>query len=690
MLAALATLVCVALWTTSGVSAQQGGPEVDVQVEVGDRGLVAGGAAMPIRVTMESERARTVDVSLEWNGGYRTYRTELPPGAPVDLDLSVPTPADRPDQVRVDVTDDGRRVGSDQAEVTVTTETTLVGIGSSLASAGAPESSPTVAGVQVARLVELSESSWSRPGWLDSMSTVVLGAQDVDRLEEVQVTQLRSWIWRGGELIVDTVRAEVLPVVELPAAAGSRTEVGAGWVRFSGGDAALGAWSTVLEPAMVRTRMVPPMDFWMGDGSSLTGLIDVEFLSVWVIVAAVFGSALLAGPGLWFVLRSRQRRRMMWVAAPGVSLLVAALLLVLGQGVFTRAEVSAASSIVVDPWKGSGSVSMGVKDSVVLELPAGAELIASSPAALVTDTGAGSTASIDLGRNSFGMLGVSPVDLEEGPTISMTATANDHGSVDVTVTNGTESDLVGVVVQGASRARNFDDVPAGESVTLPFEVVTDIAPFAAMFDPSSVPMDPAGMGMGMGVDDMAMVGPRWFGSAVDPSLSVPMSRGLVIVTGSLVSDITALGRTLPGRSEITAIAPVTSAAPSDAGLRIDAVGPRPPAPDPDAEIFDDGTAVVEQPAELTWFPQYVRLSAAAGRPSAPCGVHTLAKDLRHWNGTEWIPAENLGAPRISDRLTGQEVQDWAIPEIPVGGTLLVAVSMALPAQTPLLFDCVSR
>ncbi len=681
---ALLVIVGSGLCATSGASAQAPPTEVDVQLEVGEGGLVADAAAMPVQVTMVSDRARTVDVILEWDSGRRTYRSELPAGAPTVLDLSLPTPSGGLESIRVDVRDGSRSLGDDMVEVEVAHGSTIVGIGSSMASAGAPETAATVGGVQDARLVELTDASWTRPGRLESMSTVVLGAQDVDRLTGEQVAQLRGWVWRGGELVIDAARAEVLPVVELPSAAGARTGVGSGWVRFSDGRAALGGWSEVLEPAMVRTTLSPSVDMWMGDEWVTGGLVAVEFLSVWAIVAAVFGSALLAGPGLWLVLRTRRRRRLMWIGAPGVSLLVAGLLLVAGQGVFTSAEVTASSSIVVDPWNGSGSVSMGLKESEVLELPAGAELTASSPVAVVTDTGTGSTARIDVGRNSFGTLSVSPVDLVAGPSVSVTAIAGTEGTVDVTVTNDADTDLVGVVVLGAGRARPFSDVPAGSSVTLPFEVLEDIAPFAAMFDATTVPID----GGGMGMEGDFVAGPIWSGLPVGQGTSLPLSRGVVVITGSLGSDITALGRTLPGRSEITAIAPIHSTVPSAAALRIDAVGPPSSAAEVDEGLIGEEGPIVAE--EFVRTLQYARLTAVAGRPAAICDLHTVAEDLRFWNGSEWTPAEKVGVPRGSARMAAQEVQEWMVPEIPAGGALLARVSVGLPVDTPLLFDCAGR
>ena len=620
-----------------------------VDVELGDRGLVVAGAAVPVRVTLESDRARTVDVAVDWDFGRRSYRSELPAAAPVELDLSLPVQTQGAGQVNVEVSDASGSLGQRAVPFEVDSGSTLVGIGTSLASSGAPEQTPTVGGIQEARLVELVDESWSRPGWLGSLSAVVLGAADIDGLSESEVSQLRSWVWRGGDLVVDTARSTDLPVVDLPAADASRTAVGSGWVRFSDGAAALGEWSTVVEPGVQRSELTNSMGMWFaGDGLMSPGLVDIEFLSVWVVVLAVFGSALIAGPGLWFVLRSRPRRRWMWVAAPGVSLLVAGLLITLGQGVFTRSEVRASSTLVVDPWRGSGSVSMGLKASESLALPPGAELIAASPSALVADTGAGSTATVDIARNSFGTLGVSPVDLEEGPSISVTAVANAAGSVDVTVTNGSGSDLVGVVVRGSGRVRSFGDVPAGESVTLPFEVAAEIDVLQPMFT-SSMPGDMPMGDMAFDGDGRFVGGAPPFGQFDIATVTLPTSRGVVVVTGSLEGDITALGRTLPGLSQVVALASVLGDSPTGAALRIDAVGPAAPT-DPLDDGFDEPAPAAPDAVER--FTQYVRFSSVGGRPASGCGLHTMANDLQLWTGAEWAPAAPLGEPVISERLSG--------------------------------------
>ena len=102
--AALMVVVTVMAGAISGVAAQQR-DEVDVQVEAGDRGQVVSGASVPVRVVLSSERARTVTVQLDWNQGVRTYRSELPAGARVDLDLSLPMAIEGPGQIRAEVSD---------------------------------------------------------------------------------------------------------------------------------------------------------------------------------------------------------------------------------------------------------------------------------------------------------------------------------------------------------------------------------------------------------------------------------------------------------------------------------------------------------------------------------------------------------------------------------------------------------
>jgi hypothetical protein len=665
---------------TVGAAPAQTSNEVEIVIVAGVDGVAGDAAVVPVRVELTSGRARTVDLSVNWElaneEGFwgsesRSFRVELPAAAPVTVDLSAQRFPDSPLNLNASVAStDGRRLAELVEVVAPSDGVTLVGIGDSLARGGAPERTSSVAGIQQAELVPLEEQGLARPGLLASLSSVVLGAADTDGLSPEQRSQLRDWVWTGGTLVLDVAPSDVLPVVDLPSA-GARTAVGAGWVRFSDGAAAAGRWDRVVEPAVQRTSNSAQF----GGGFAVDGnweflnLIQISFLPVWLVFGAVFGTALVAGPLLWFVLRNRDRRRLMWIGAPLLSLLVAAVVLVLGQGVFARSTALAIGEAWVTPWGARGDVVSGVKETTSIDLAGGTEVLGSSPAARVQDTGDGSVASLSLQRNSFGVIGIGPVGLTEEAPVEVTAVAGEGTTANVSITNRSSGTLQSVVVSGAGRARPFEDVPAGATVTLPFEMSEEVPPFGEPFPPPEQ-VDQFGLDFG--------------GEVVNPNApnpSVPVSRGLVMISGTLDMDVEALGVAAEGTITVHAAAPVQAAEPAPAALRIDAVGPQPVAPvDPLGEPAEDAPG-----APTT---SYVRVSSAAGRPGSECAVHTLARQVDRWDGTSWIPLEQVGQPRKNPRfLEPNEVQDWRFPPLSPGEPLFLRLQTGIPVTPVLLFDC---
>lgn len=652
---------------------------VQVEVVAGFDGEVGDAMVFPLRATLTSDRAREVDVAVFVEGAERIYRTELVAGAPVDLDVALSPPPYDVTSFRVEVhvrAVDGGRLGQGSTEVVPRGDRTLVGVGPSLVGATVTSTERTVGGVQQAVLVPLDDAAWHRPGVLAAMSGVVLGAADLDQLGDQQRELLRSWVWQGGNLALDVPRTDPLPVVDLPAAAGLRTAVGAGWVRFTEGRAATGPWDRVLEPAAAPIPQEGG-EVWF-DGFGWLGLIDVSFLPTSTIIAAVFGTALVAGPALWFLLRSRARRRWMWVASPALSLSVAAALLAMGQGVFTRAEARATGDVVASPWESSGNVVFGLKQSQDLRVPADAEVIDASPRALVVDAGDERTVRVDLPRNGFGYLGLSQVPLEQGPRIEVTAVARGDDTAEVTVTNHSDGTLREVVVRTGSRARPFEDVPPGASVTLPFLVNAEIAPLDAMFSSPEL-------------------GPVWERLPGGRARPLPMTRGLVVVTGTIDdAEVSAAGLGGRGPIGVRAFAPVTAERPDPAALRIETVGVPPGAGGPGDDFVEDGfatTTTVPEPQEPQAtdgpFRSHVRITSAHGRPASPCGVQSAVGQVEVWDGARWVPATRAGDRYTSERYVAQgQMQGWALPAIEPGGALYLRLtSRLLLRHPPLLFDC---
>jgi hypothetical protein len=114
-----------------------------------------------------------------------------------------------------------------------------------------------------------------------------------------------------------------------------------------------------------------------------------------------------------------------------------------------------------------------------------------------------------------------------------------------------------------------------------------------------------------------------------------------------------------------------------------------------AEEFGGGggpTTVVGEPIDGSAMrDNHVRLSAAAGRPAAPCAIHTMVAEVALWDGSAWVPAQRVGEPYLDERiLEPNQVQDWAMPAIPAGEVLYLRLSSLLTIQPAQVFDCMAR
>lgn len=676
-------------------SAQTRDSDVELTVEAGLAGVISAGVPLPVRLTVTSKRARVVTVNVSTQQTEESQTVELGADAPTVVDVALKAAA----WIDISVRDSrGANLANRSTALTPDPSRTVVAVGPSLFAKGVPAKSPTIGGIQQASLLALTDELLARPGALRSISGVVLDAADLDRLTGATRDALREWVWEGGDLVLDIEPRAELPVVDQPST-GRATPVGSGWVRFSSGAAELGAWSTVLEPAPVRSNFNGGMDpgsiqsMLMNSG----GLVSVGFIPTWVVALAVFGSALVAGPIAWFVLRTRRRRQLIWGIAPGLSLVVAAALLISGQGVFTGATTRTVADIDSSTWSSTGSLFSGIKESKTLEIGGGGQLIAAVPDPSVTSSGSTQTVRVDLPRNSFGTVAIGGVTFEKAPRLEVTAVALDDGTAKVTVTNKSNALLQNVSITGNGRIRLFKSVGPGKSETLPFQMSSDINVANQVF------ADPAGMGIGsaLGLNNPI------------PGLDPTQSRGLILVSGVIETSMKAAGLAGDGPVSVRAIVPVQPAKDQDgtAALRIDEVGglsawQRQTLLDQgmDAQGLGDGnvpTTVVtvergDGDGPVVQPPDYVRLSSQRGREAQACGVSTIAPKLEVWNGTGWVPLEKVDEPYMDPRVMGiqdggHQMQDWMIPAVEAGGRIHLRVSgrmMATPAS--MLFLCGGR
>lgn len=684
--------------------------DVELNVEAGVGGSIQPGVPLPLRIGIKSSRARTVSIMVSTNGEPQVTSVDLSADTRFDLDMTVrwsPWIDISVMNVRQDI------LANRSLVISPDSTRTAVGVGRALASRGVPDTVATVGGIQTASLVTLDDAFLARPAAMETLSGIVLSATDLDDMTEPFRDRLRTWVWAGGDLVLDVPSRPTLPVVDLTAT-GDATPVGAGWVRFSGGAAEAGGWSGILSPSVVRSGQ--PLDGfapWVSSGR----LVDVDFISTWFITLAIFGTAFLGGPILWMALRTRRRRQYMWVITPALSVLVAALLLITGQSVFSKATTSIRAAVTGTAWGASGSVASGLNKSSEFELSDGVEVMSSNPVGTLVSAGGTNSLRIDLPRNSFGRVALGGVTLADAPDVQLTAVDTGDGAAKVTIVNGSKATLSNISITGNGRLRDFGSVPAGESRSHPFEMTKDVSVFAEVLrDPEGmIPDDPWSLGVLPPISNPGSGG------------SIPVSRGLVLVTGLIKTRISGGGLKGTGPVAFRTYVPVQPPASgaSLASIRIESIGGlshaqreqvaqsaidvnggidegfvqnNVPTTVTVPEGESDSSGGIEVPGAIGQAfdpksPEYLRISAPGGRPAGTCGVSTMVPDVSIWDGAGWSPLDKVGLPRVDPGILNiqgdpLEVQDWAFPAIAPGERLYIQVTGRIfVTPLPLLFSC---
>ncbi len=688
-------------------SAGAQGNEVEVTVQPGLAGVVSSSARLPVRVTLRSESSRTVTLEMTTSLGTQHYEVELNAGAPTQTDAVVlRTVGGIEAKVRAP---DGDVLGSGDVQIDPNdVVANAVGVGASIASEKKPWVVPSIAKIDRATLIPIDTLALDRPGALDAVGGLVLGSADVQRLSDGQQRRIAAWVAEGGNLALDQARTDPLPVLGIAAETGARTAVGAGWVRFIDVDAASGDWSKVIEPAGAidsrpdGNQIGDDMDFG-GPGAfydevlGSTGFLQVSYLPSWVIGLAVLLTALLVGPVLWWALRSRRRRRLMWIAAPALSLTVAGVLLVVGRGALADASTSARGSGVSTQWGTVGEVGLGTTPAdATLELGDQGQVWASKPQAVMVGSGVEQRAKQALGSNDFGYAGIGRVTVDDAATVSVSAIDRPDGKVSVSVTNNTEGGLTNVSVAGFSRRRSFVAVAPGATEAMDFEATKDLNPLDDLF-----PIDP---GQDQCFDQFcASDGRSAFGRISAVALA---QRGRIEVSGTLRTPMNVGGNPHVTTFHVTAMAPVmppTGDPASGAGtsLQVDTVGERIATEDDfggvpgDAQIApapQPGVTTVEAPpdamSEAGPQPTYVRVSSPIDLPSAQCTVHTVVDQAQRWNGTAWEPLSPQGAKFKDERFAEpNEAQRYALPSLKAGEAVFLRFTSSLPVNPAAAMNC---
>lgn len=682
---ASAALTIITFGTTGAASAAPVVAPVAMDAQLGVGGVVPTTARqVPLRVTLESPRSVTARLSVSGAAFPIRRNVELNAGVERHLDLVIAGPVDDLDIV-VSV---GTETSTRKIDVNTTDAVpALVGVDPALLSDRTE--TITIGGIQTAVLVPLVDDLWDRPGSIESMNGIVLGAAQADRLEARRLQRVRGWVWQGGNLALTGPRIDPLPVIGRPAEDGGRTAVGLGWVRFVGDAPEQARWSEAIEPVATRPSLQADggggwgfNDPSQGIGADLAWmprsmLVDMDYLSWGVVAGSVFGTVLLVGPVLWLVLRTPRRRRYMWFLSPGLSLVVAVALVVGGQAALTSAEPRGIAVAESTPWGliATAQARGVVASDPVVALPEGAELLASTGGIAVAESGSDRRAHFDVPINGVSAAALGPLTVGNGAQLDVTASAADGATVSVTVTNRSTDTVDNVSVSTAGVSTQVGNLAPGAKRTVGISLSSSLQAFATLWP--SVPTCSR---------DDRLWGPcltdTSIGAWSSPDRFGANSSGRIAARGMAERDVGGARTTIAIWSFAPIAAAPTPGGPVGAALRVDEVGWRAPAP-LDGQLA--GPAGADNGESVT---RFVRISSPVDRPAGPCAVHSAIGPVEWFDGSSWTELASAGEAFADGRyLAPNEFKPYGFPAMAAGDTVWLRLHSNVEYSAPMAIDC---
>jgi hypothetical protein len=641
-----------------------------------------------------------------------TLPVEVPGGTTKQFVVALPTPMDGAGGTLSAslLGEDGARGNTD---VTRVDDVELVGLVPGFVEQP-PGVTPLAVDVGTARFELLDEPELTTPGVLGGLGTIVAPAGGVRALSAPARANLLDWVADGGFLVVDAPPGTVvdgLPKAWQPGDPG-RIGAGRGEVRLSGGAAAAGRWSEVVEP----TPLTNAVDLTSGGFFAPESLPDsvardgglrvpeVGWLVVFLVVYVV-----LAGPLVFLVLRRLGRSHWTWAALPALAVVFAAVAFVAGGELRRGSRAAHASLIETGPagvWVSThvGLVSRSGADGEA-RFPEGWQAssyqvnpmfgdpgLAGQPRTDVTTEGGRPLAHLPLEAGGFGVVsGRGPGDVLDGADavdgLEVTAAAAGDGSLSGAVRNGTDLSLDETVVFVGRRTVAVGRVEPGA------EVEWDLAPGEGRavdpWGPVETPwLDVIGWNDGRADSDSVVNFSLW---SEEQSLRADAYRtGEVVVAGwtrDWTPPVDAGGPIEGGRTVVTARASVVAAAgavPADAVRRDVVRGPR----STRVELRDE--AMVDFGPPGAGVVRFALPAGAAPGTSLVLEGPGMLRRAEAWVGDRWVPVTLDALPAGEAAGFGAGGGGAAAPEVGPGeGTvvlesdrLLAEVEIARPAPAP--------
>jgi hypothetical protein len=360
---------CLVIVLAGGVATA--GPAVaepTIRVQVGADGRFRRANPLPVVVSVTADRAfrGTVQVSARGQQPGAVAPTEIPlelaAGSTKDLVVVVPdlsgsgrNGASREIEVVVDLSDGDVAVAHASERATWEEGVENVGVMPSLDPGRLPDDIALrfgATGRATLIPVDVDRAGGAGAGALGPFASIVAAPADLTGLNAGARAALLEWGAAGGQLYVD---ADDGPVAGLPEEWQPRNGIavaGDGLVRLSHGRAAVGDWSSFLDPT--RGAWAYPeygsSGYYYNGNSSVSGTLGADAglsipqLGALTTLAVVY--VLLIGPVNFIVLARMRRRQLAWLTIPALSVLFTGMFVAVGSR--GRAEVHTAHATVIE------------------------------------------------------------------------------------------------------------------------------------------------------------------------------------------------------------------------------------------------------------------------------------------------------------------------------------------------------
>lgn len=489
-------------------------PNIELLIEVGYNHRTYGGNAYTVFVEVSSKALFTgqIVVSQTDNSGTFNYNSpRIPISKSVEIAAGtthqftftltdVPPSQDTTIYVELRSRDDNNSLVAQRAvnllSVTNLSNVELVGVFPSIASQGLPSSAPLSFGAGSAVLEPIDPASLRTDRtFLQPFDIIVVTANDLNSMEEEQLDLLLSWVNTGGSLLVDELPGTSIPAIPQVWHPDSLRPVmaGQGEILLTNGLAGYGNWHQIIEPTPIKYphKVVNSNLVWrqlvgrhdpIVHHSSPTNISEPLFEdsgfslpNVFAVILVFVVYVVIAGPVMWFSLKRRNRRELIWVGIPILAIILSLGLWTFGSNFRGNIKSVHVSMVDVSP-RGSVSTSYLLSysptgDNRSISQPHGWSAVpifgygqSSYGDAVETVNDKSSTVEFTLSPGEFFVLGSRGVHTEFDNALEVAAELHGDGRITGTVANNLPARLYDIVVYANDQFATIPEIPPRDAV----------------------------------------------------------------------------------------------------------------------------------------------------------------------------------------------------------------------------------